>query len=169
MNDEDDITLEEESEDPSTDSGQAAEQKIKQLRDKLKKSQAENAENLAGWQRAKADYVNLQKRMREADSAVQRAGIGATLKELIPVFDSLEAGGQEAILKQLDSTLVRLNVTRHRPEPGDLFDPQREEAVAIVACTKKEEDNTIHSVMQSGYELSGTVIRPARVSVNHIQ
>ncbi|MEK7063793.1 MAG: nucleotide exchange factor GrpE [Patescibacteria group bacterium] len=143
------------------------EQKLKTLRDKLRKAEHEAGENLAGWQRAKADYVNLQKRLRETESAVGQAGAAAALRELVPLFDSLEAGGQEVLLKQLDTTLLRLGATRYRPESGEVFDPVREEAMSVVAPEAKEEDNTIHSVLQSGYSIGTLIIRPARVTVYH--
>ncbi len=161
----DDVVLEDEDGEGHTGT---PEQKLKSLRDKLRKAEHEAGENLAGWQRAKADYVNLQKRAREADASFGSAGIAAALKEMIPIFDSIEASGQEALLKQLDSSLARLGARRHYPEQGAAFDPNKEEAVSVVATSQKEEDNTIHSVLQSGYTHSDVTIRPARVSVYHL-
>jgi len=155
------------------------EAKIKTLRDKLKKSQAENAENLAGWQRAKADYVNLQKRMREAESDAGKAGVGAVVRDIVGIFDSLEAAersaiqhgqmadGIVAVTKQLESILAKHGVIRFTPEVKSQFDPALHEPMQVVATNNKEEDNTLASVMQSGYTFHGITIRPARVSVFH--
>lgn len=166
MSDDTDIELEPEAEDGESGTG-TAEQKLKLLRDKLKAAQAEANDNLAGWQRAKADYVNLQKRMRDMEESLSRAGIAAVVGGLTDIFDSIEAAGHPAVLKQLDSALQRLGVTRLRPEPGTAFDPGVHEAVQGVATEDESKDNVIHSVLQSGYSADGIIIRPARVSVYH--
>ncbi len=160
----DDVLIEAEDGEGSTGT---PEQKLKALREKLKRAEAEAGENLAGWQRAKADYVNLQKRFREADGALSRAGVALTVSQLIPVFDSVEASGHEATLKQLDAVLEKLGVKRYQPLVGQKFDPTREEAVSTVATSDAAVDNTIHSVMQSGYAEGSVTIRPARVIVYH--
>lgn len=160
----DDVLIEEEDGEGSTGT---PEQKLKALREKLKAAQGEAAENLAGWQRAKADYVNLSKRLREADEAMGRAGVALTVAQLIPVFDSIEASKHDATLKQLDATLQKLGIERYRPEDGSKFDPTKSEAVSTVATDDASLDNTIHSVMQSGYAEDGVAIRPARVTVYH--
>ena len=141
--------------------------KLKILRDRLKKAGAEAAENLAGWQRSKADYVNLGKRMREMEEGMSRAGVRGVVGSLTDVFDSVEASGHPAILKQLDSSLTKLGVTRLRPEPDTEFDPATQEAVSTVATKDESQDNKVHSVLQSGYSVDGIIIRPARVSVYH--
>lgn len=162
----DDVILEEEDGEGST---ATAAQLLKVLRDKLKKAEAEANDNLAGWQRSKADYVNLSKRMRELEESLTRAGIISVVSGLTDVFDSIEASAHPAILKQLDTALSRVGVQRLRPEPGTPFDPNVHEAVSTVATSEKSEDNTIHSVMQSGYAQADMTIRPARVTVYHFQ
>lgn len=162
----DDVVLEAEDGEGSTGT---AEQKLKQLRDKLKSSETEAGENLAGWQRSKADYVNLSKRMRDMEESLSRAGIIGVVGGLTDVFDSIEASGHAAILKQLDTALSRIGVQRVRPDSGTPFDPNVHEAVSTVATDKKSEDNTIHSVMQSGYAQGDMTIRPVRVTVYQFQ
>jgi molecular chaperone GrpE len=166
MDDIDDVVIEDSTEDGDTGT---PEQKLKQLRDKLKAAQAEANDNLAGWQRSKADYVNLAKRMREMEESMTRAGSIGVVGGLVDVFDSIEASGHPAILKQLDAALARLGVTRFRPDTGTSFDPNVHEAVSAVATSEKSEDNTIHSVMQSGYAQADITVRPARVTVYHFQ
>lgn len=164
MSDADDVILEAEDGEGSTGT---PEQKLKQLRDKLRTVEAEAAENLAGWQRSKADYVNLQKRARDDVLQLSEVTKSKIIETLVPVFDSIEASGQETILKQLDSTLERLGVTRYRSEHGATFDPMSEEAVSTVATEDESQDNKIHSVLQSGYKSGDVIIRPARVTVQH--
>lgn len=164
MDDAQDVSFEIEDGEGSTGT---PEQKLKLLRDKLKKAEAEAGENLAGWQRSKADYVNLQKRARDDVLQLSEVTKSKILETLIPVFDSIEASGHETILKQLESTLEKLGVTRYRPEQGALFDPNSAEAVSTVATEDVSHDNRVHSVLQSGYRSGDVIIRPARVTVQH--
>lgn len=164
MQDVDDVTLEPEDGEGATST---AAEKLKALREKLKKAEADAAENLAGWQRSKADYVNLGRRMRELEDSFGKAGVVAVIRELLDVFDSIEASAHPTLIKQLDQSLVRLGVTRFRPEPGSVFTPESQEAVQRVETLDEAQDNTIHSVVQSGYAQDGTTIRPARVTVYH--
>lgn len=160
----------------STEDGDTGtpEQKLKQLRDKLKVAEGKAAEYLAGWQRAKADYVNLEKRMRSMGTEVVQSAMRAAAVGFIDIADSLEAAsktdkGLGAVLRQLDEAFKASSVARYTPTVGEAFNPVRHESVGVLATNTEEEDNTISEVMQSGYELEGAVIRPARVVVKHYQ
>ena len=161
----DDVVIEDSTEDGDTGT---PEQKLKLLRDKLKAAQAEANDNLAGWQRAKADYVNLSKRLKDMEGSMSMAGVATVVRGLVDVFDSVEASGHPAIMKQLTASLIRLGVERITPAVGDMFDPAQEEAVQTVATNNKEEDNTVAHVLQSGYRIDAVTLRPARVSVYHL-
>ena len=151
-------------------------QKLKKLRDELKEVKKERDEHLAGWQRSKADYVNLSRRVREQESIVADAGVARVVASIVGVFDSLDAalattddekvqGGIEQIIKQLENGLKEHGVVRFIPEIGDAFDPERHEPVQTVATDDKKMDNAIANTFQSGFELNGSVLRPARVAV----
>ncbi len=177
MNDSDDMVLEPE----DTENG-TPEATLKKIRDELKKAKAEAADYLSGWQRSKADYINLSRRAKEEAETVARLGTVRVVERLVPVFDSLEAALKDAsgdtspltegvrqVLRQFETALATLGVTRLAPGAGDAFDPTRHESVGIVATSSDSEDNTISELLQSGFELSGLVIRPARVRVFHYQ
>lgn len=164
MNDVDDVILEAEDGEGST---KTPEQRLQDLRQKLKLAQTEAAENLAGWQRSKADYVNLQKRSRDDLAGFQASARTALVTELVDLFDSIEAAGHEALLRQLDHSLKKLGIERFRPEPGSGYDPGTAEAVSTVATQVESDDNKIYAVLQSGYRVGEILIRPARVTVQH--
>ncbi len=166
MNSGDDVILEAEDGEGSTGT---PEQKLKMLRDKLRSTEAEAAENLAGWQRSKADYVNLQKRARDDVLLLSETTKVRIIESLVPVFDSIEASAHETVFKQLESTLEKHGITRYRPETGTEFDPNTAEAVSTVATNNKLQDNKIDSVLQSGYRSGDSIIRPARVTVQHYE
>ncbi len=48
---------------------------------------------------------------------------------------------------------------------GERFDPQRMEALMRVPVEAAAQDETVAQVMQKGYALKGTLMRPARVAV----
>lgn len=175
---EDDIVFEPE-EDGKT---QNSAQKMKKLREERDSARHERDDYLAGWQRSKADYVNLQRRMREAGEEITKTAVATIVQSIIPVFDSLEAAlhaaeegdhnvkkGVEQVITQLESALKENGVTRFKPQQGDPFDPDKHEPMQTVASNKKNEDNTIHECYQSGFEMKGTTIRPARVAVRKFE
>lgn len=178
MTDSDDVTIE-----PENDGAQdTAEEKLKKLRTELREAKAEAAEYLAGWQRSKADYINLSRRVREEAERGTKNGAARMAEGLIAVFDSLEAAeksaaGAEAavasgiaqVISQLEAALREHDVARFTPTAGDLFDPERHEVVHTVATDSEKEDNTVSETLQSGYEIGGMLIRPARVAVKHYQ
>jgi molecular chaperone GrpE len=130
--------------------------------------------------RAVAELDNVRKRAQRDIEAANRYGLEKFATELLPVRDSLElavqsadqAGevdarslkqGQEATLQLLAKALERLGVTPISPL-GEPFDPTRHEAV-LAQESPTAKPNTVLQVVQTGYELNGRVIRPARVIV----
>ncbi len=156
-----------------------AEAKLKTLRDKLKAEQAESAANLDGWQRAKADYVNLSKRLRELESDVKVSVTRNVVDSLSQLGDSLEAAlshadqahkvGIDALIKQFDTSLTAIGASRFAPTVGGTFDPLTHEPVQTLATSDQTLDNTIAQVVQSGYKVGEDIVRPARVMVYHHQ
>ena len=59
-----------------------------------------------------------------------------------------------------------LLVSSRTQELGDLFDPERMEAIMRVPAERAEEDDTVAQVFQKGCLLKGILVRPARVSVH---
>ena len=129
--------------------------------------------------RAVAELDNVRKRAQRDIEAANRYGLEKFAAELLPVRDSLELAvqsadqveidarslkqGQEATLQLLAKALERLGVAPISPV-GEPFDPTRHEAMlAQPSATAKP--NTVLQVVQTGYELNGRVIRPARVIV----
>jgi molecular chaperone GrpE len=141
-------------------------------------SRAELADELARaedrYRRALADLENYRKRAtREVDRRVTEAKESA-LDDWLQVVDSVERAiqlerdgpcyeGLRAVLAQIDSVLDRQGAQRIGA-PGDHFDPERHEAVAVRA-TSELPDRTIVEVQRSGFAQGDRVIRPAQVVV----
>ena len=137
----------------------------------------ERDEYLALAQRTQADLENYRKRAaKEIAAAGQRAKSGL-VGELLPVVDNLERAlqsaqeGEEHLLEgvklvhsELVSVLARNGVEQFDPA-GEKFDPTFHEAIS----TREQEETgagVVLDVVEKGYQLNGTVLRPARVVVS---
>jgi molecular chaperone GrpE len=156
--------------------------KLKLLRAELLKAQRERDENLAGWQRAKADIVNFRRNVEEdraRDGARQK---GKVIRSIIPVLDSFESAvadqswkevsdhwreGVERIRNQLASALEREGLTAYGAI-GERFDPMFHECMSVQPTEDERLDDTIALVLQNGYRIGDEVIRPAKVTVSQV-
>ena len=142
----------------------------------LAKAERERDEYLELSQRTRAELENFRKRAaREAAQAGERAKANL-IRELLPVLDNLEraiasagegeqhlADGVKMVHAQLVAALEREGIQAFDPA-GDAFDPEWHEALS----TREEEgadSGVVLDVVEKGYKLNGTVLRPARVVV----
>lgn len=132
--------------------------------------------------RARAELYNLNQeygkyvRRAKADAAVQRRmGQEQVAEALLGVLDDihaareageLEEGPFASVSTKLEETLgTRFGLERYGTQ-GEDFDPQVHEA--LMAQTNPEVDHPLVSqVLQPGYLLNETVLRPAKVSVDN--
>ncbi|HET6173739.1 MAG TPA: nucleotide exchange factor GrpE [Gaiellales bacterium] len=125
--------------------------------------------------RALADLDNLRKRTAgEVERRVQ-ASRESQLREWLEALDSVERAlamtpegpvqaGLRSVLEQMDAILVR-NDVRRVGEPGERFDPERHEAVAVRE-SEEVPDRTVVDVARSGFAVGDHVLRPAQVVVS---
>jgi molecular chaperone GrpE len=124
--------------------------------------------------RARADLENYRKRTERDLERRARELADGLLREWLEVVDSVEraltaepdpraAEGLQALLEQMDSILARRGVTRFG-EPGEQFDPERHEAIAVVPGSGLPA-GTVAGVARSGYAAGDRVLRPAQVAV----
>lgn len=177
----DDMVFEETTEDGDT---LPTKDVVKKLREELKKAREEKQEYLTGWQRAKADYVNLE-RSEETKRKELRAHITAGfVEDLLPTLDSFDMAfankeawekvdanwraGVEYIYQQLVRTVEDYGVKKVGVL-GEVFNPTLHEAIEMVPTEEKGQDHTIASVIQYGYIAGERIIRPARVKVFEVK
>lgn len=124
----------------------------------------------------RADLENQRKRVaRDVDQA-RRFANERLLAELLPLFDSMEAGlataanddplraGLELTLKQLHSIAEKNGLTEVSPASGDAFDPERHQAMSMVDAPGIA-PGAVAQVFQKGYALNDRLLRPALVVV----
>lgn len=175
-----DIEFEESNEEGEID----ARATLKKLREKIKKLEAEKKEYLDLSQRARADYMNLKKE-NDADRISTRTFANKKLiEEILPVLDAYDMAqanqeawekvdknwrvGIEYIFGQLRTVLEREGVTQFG-NIGDKFDPALHESMEHVPITDEKQDDTLVQILQKGYKMGNTVLRPARVKTGEFK
>lgn len=138
---------------------------------------AERDNYLDALQRLKAEFDNYRKRVERDREAQHLAGVRQLCGDLLPVVDNLEralatsgdAGavqilaGVEMVRGQLASLLGGRGVEEIAAHAAP-FDPNVHEAVAQHPSEEHPEGTVVH-VLEKGYRIGETVIRPARVVV----
>jgi molecular chaperone GrpE len=142
---------------------------------------AERDKYLELAQRTQADFENYRKRAaKDASTAGERAKAGL-VRELLPVLDNLERALATAVHDDGDSSpvvegvrlvradllglLERSGVQAFDPE-GEPFDPTVHEALSTRPAPEGTHPGIVMDVVEKGYRLNDTVLRPARVVVS---
>ena len=125
--------------------------------------------------RTAAEFDNFKKRTEREKSGVAEYAKASVIKKLLPIMDNIERAngsdknspdyikGIEMIIKQFNSLADVLEV-EEIGKPGDKFDPNFHEAVMHIEDENFGE-NEIAEVLQKGFKLGDTIIRPAMVKV----
>lgn len=156
----------------------AAQSKFKKLKDELAAVKKERQEYLDGWQRSKADAINIKK---EAAAAAERAVLKmkeGIVEELIPVLDSFDmAAGSPAwetvdsawrsgidhIRNQLLEVLSRNGIDRYG-RIGEAYSPHLHDAVEEQSDVAGEPGEIVR-VLRYGYKAGERILRPAQVVI----
>lgn len=152
------------------------EERIAKMREELSACRKDKQEYMDGWQRAKADYVNLLKRIATDAKASELKGRVEAVETLLPAFDALERSkehgeipeGFAAIARQLESAFAALGL-EEVGKLGEQFNPALHEALGQDAVESATEDDIITAILEKGWRVGDTVIRPAKVRVGHFQ
>jgi len=170
---EEDITIEEES----------TPDLVKKLREDLKKCNAEKADYLAGWQRAKADFVNA--RREEEERRADFAGFveAKIISDFLPVLDSLEIAMKDKGWQTLDKAwqdgiksfhsqfmeILKSYGIEEIKVLGEKFDPHMHEAIGETETSDEKQDGMVAEEMRKGYKLNKKIIRSAQVKINKLR
>jgi molecular chaperone GrpE len=155
----------------------AASEDVTALEALLAAKEQESAENLAGWQRAKADFINYKSEQERLMGELRKYANLNVFSDLLPTVDSFdlalkhmpaELEGSDWVkgvmcIKGLFDNFLRDAGVAAITSLGQKFDPYRHEAVGEEISDKEE--GTIVEEIQRGYMLGERVLRPARVKV----
>lgn len=144
--------------------------------ERLAKCERDRDEYLAGWQRAKADFINYKKSELTRLQEIARYGNEDLIQDLIPALDNFDLGlralekagpvekGVYMIRTQIEDILKQWGLTRIPVKIGDPFDPSFAEAIA--EAESDEPPGTIIEEIEAGYRLHDKILRPVRVKVS---
>ena len=152
--------------------------RLEDLKEKLKECQKLKDEYLAGWQSARADFLNYKKEAMERISEILEHGKEEFILKILPVLDSFDRAIKEVrsmeseekelvkgflqIKKQLKNFLQDQGLKEIECEDKK-FNPNFHEVIEEVESSK--ESGTIIEEVEKGYKLHGKVIRPASVKI----
>jgi molecular chaperone GrpE (heat shock protein) len=150
------------------------------------KYKAEADEFKSGWQRALADYKNLQNEITARRSEWVQMSERQILDEFIPVYENFKTAfyhhpeldendekhknfknwvdGIGYIMKQFAEIFKQHNIEEIKTV-GEKFDPNLHEAVGEEEIKEKEAGMILREV-SGGYTMGGKVIKPAKVVVS---
>ncbi|MBI4094368.1 MAG: nucleotide exchange factor GrpE [Candidatus Liptonbacteria bacterium] len=143
---------------------------------KLGECEKKRDEYLAGWQRAKADFINYKREELARLQDMAKYAVAELVEELICVLDSFDLGiaalekqgpvekGVYMIRVQLEDVLKKRGLERIAVKRGDRFDPSIAEVVGETDSELPE--GTVVEEIEPGYRLYDKIIRPARVKVS---
>lgn len=140
------------------------------------KEESKEQEYLAGWKRARADLENLQKRTdieKQTYRTFLKRDIAETLIPLADNFRSLVAHAPDAskdpwvagvthVARQFEQNLTDFGIEIIE-KIGDEFNPLIHEAVGEVE--QEGQKGKVLEIVQAGYKIGDTTIRPAKVKV----
>jgi len=173
-------------------SDEKKEQKPEELKKKLEECEKKSAEYLAGWQRARADFINYKKEEMERIEQFLKYGEEEFILKILPVLDNFDLAEKELpeSLKEDESAkgllqiktqildLLKNQGVEEIKTIGEKFDPNFHEATEQVegngstgspqdgsTGSPQGESGVVAQEVQRGYTINGRLLRPAKVKV----
>lgn len=134
-------------------------------------------DNLAGWKRAKADYINLQRETEKSRQDWINFASLEVIKDWLPLWESFNllvkklprnldqswVNGVMQLHKMMNNFLDKNGVQRIKAE-GEKFDPEWHEAVGREKIEGVAAGQIIKEIAP-GYKMNNKLISPAKVIV----
>ena len=152
------------------------EENLEIVDNEIKKLQEENSDLKDKWQRALADYQNLERRTQVEVSQRVSSKTNDLLLNFINIYedfiravdvlskDNIDTNGLQAIIKNMESLLHENNINPI-DAVGEIFDPQIHEAVSMVVDETLDE-GTITQEVSKGYISGKAILKPSKVIVS---
>jgi molecular chaperone GrpE len=132
------------------------------------------AEHLADLRRVTAEYANYRRRVERERVVERERAVGDAARAILPVLDDLdraeahgdlaEGGPFTTIAQKLRSAVGKLGLIPFG-ESGQLFDPREHDAI-FQRENPAVDKATVSDVVERGYRVGDTVLRPAKVVVD---
>ena len=144
--------------------------------DQTKKLEEENSDLKDKWQRALADYQNLERRTQVEISQRVSSKTNDLLLNFINIYEDfvraenslskekIDTSGIIAVIKNMENLLAENNI-KPIDAIGEIFDPQLHEAVSMVVDGTLDE-GTITQEVSKGYISGKAILKPSKVIVS---
>ena len=155
------------------------EEKIAALEKELEETKAKAGETKNDYLRLMAEFDTFRRRTAEEKLALVKSASSDTIKGLLPILDDCEIAlaqlekstdseaakeGTNLIFTKLSAYLKSRGLERIEAK-GETFDTELHEAVTTFPAPSEELKGKVIDVIQTGYTLSGKVLRYAKVVV----
>lgn len=155
------------------------ERDIEELNAIIAKQGAELAAANKRADQAHAEIEAAGKRLARQSAGELEQKTRKLLESFLPVIDDMDRAiaaarkhvesadvveGIELVRRSMLTRLGQFGVT-HAPALGEVFDPRRHEAIALVPVRDPEQDGRVIDVMREGYVIGETTLRAAGVAV----
>ena len=160
-----------------TDKGIKNTSKIQEsLKELIMKLQEENSDLKDKWQRALADYQNLERRTQVEISQRVSSKTNDLLLNFINIYEDfvraenslskekIDTSGIIAVIKNMENILAENNI-KPIDAIGEIFDPQIHEAVSMIVDETLDE-GTITQEVSKGYISGKAILKPSKVIVS---
>jgi molecular chaperone GrpE len=157
---------------------ESTEESLEMLKKKLAECEKIKNDYLAGWQRARADFINYKKEEQERFSVFFEIELGEIILKLLEIYDNFEKAKKSVPPDLKDNLYIKgffqiqqsfwklledFGVERIKTE-GERFDPNWHEAVES-SLNKEVKEGFIVEELQPGYKLKGRLLKTAKVKV----
>ena len=144
--------------------------------DQTKKLKEENIDLKDKWQRALADYQNLERRTQTEISQRVSEKTNNLLLNFLNIYEDflraenslskekIDTSGIIAVIKNMENLLAENNI-KPIDAIGEIFDPQLHEAVSMVVDDALDE-GTITQEVSKGYISGKAILKPSKVIVS---
>ncbi len=153
-------------------------EKVESLQAEVEQLRSESAEYLDGWQRARAEFANLKRRVEREKNEMRERIISEIISHYLDVLDDYDRALKDRPTGDVDEAWIAgLEMIRQKlkvvlesegveviPTEGLDFDPNLHDAISYEE-SEEYENGQIIDVVKQGYRLGDRVIRPAVVRV----
>ena len=165
-----------ENEDPANEENNELIDNPEKTDDQTKKLEEENSDLKDKWQRALADYQNLERRTQVEISQRVSSKSNDLLLNFINIYEDfvraenslskekIDTSGIIAVIKNIENLLAENNI-KPIDAIGEIFDPQLHEAVSMVVDDTLDE-GTITQEVSKGYISGKAILKPSKVIVS---
>tara|TARA_B100000989_G_scaffold270462_1_gene226570 strand:+ start:261 stop:794 length:534 start_codon:yes stop_codon:yes gene_type:complete len=149
------------------------------LKDKIKSLNEELKDEKDKFLRLFAEFENFRKRTAKERLDLFKSASSELMTALIPVTDDMDRAiiefkksenenlikGFELIYNKLNDTLRANGLTVIIVNKGDMFDPEKHEAITQIKATDKKMIGKVVDVIETGYSLGEKILRYPKVVV----